>query len=61
MNSGKIILNQSIKTIQNHVTRIQAVLLFILKLNIFIKTLQMMLKTDIIHQIMKLIHHYQKE
>ena len=32
-----------------------------LKLNIFIKILQMMLKKDLIHQIMKLIGHWQQK
>ena len=32
MNFGMVILNQSIKTMQNHVTWMQAALLFILKL-----------------------------
>ena len=44
MNFGRIILNQSIKTMQNYATCIQISLLFILKLKIFIKILQMMLK-----------------
>ena len=37
------------------------VLLLILKQNISIKILQMMLKKDLIHQIMKSIDHYLKE
>ena len=37
MNFGIIILNQSIKTMQNYATCIQIVLLFILKLKIFMK------------------------
>ena len=56
-----IILNQNIKTIQNYVTWILAALLFILKLKIVIKILQITLKKDMIHQIMKLIDHYQKQ
>ena len=49
-----IILNQSIKIMQNYVTWIQTALLFILKVKMFQKILQMMLKKDLIHQIMKL-------
>ena len=56
-----IILNQNIKTIQNYVIWILTDLLFILKLNFFIKTLQMKLNKDLIHQIMKLIDHYKNE
>ena len=36
-------------------------LLFILKMKIFIKIMQMMLKKDMIHQTMMVIDHYQKE
>ena len=57
MNFGMIILNQNIKTMQNYVTWILTALLVKLKLKIFIKILQMMLKTDMIHKIMKLIDH----
>ena len=56
-----IILNHCIKTIQNYVTWIQKALLFTLKLKIFINKFQMMLKTDMMHQIMKLIDHYEKK
>ena len=48
---GMIILNQSIKTMQNYVTWIQKALLFILKLKIVIKILRMMLKHGLTHQI----------
>ena len=56
-----IILNQCIKTMQNFVTWIQTALLFTLKLKIFINKFQMIVKTDMMHQIMKLIDHYQKK
>ena len=42
----------------NYVMWILAALLFILKLKIFIKISQMMLKKDMIHQFMKLTDHY---
>ena len=48
---GMIILNQSIKTMQSYVTWIQKALLFILKLKIVIKILQMMLKNGLTHKI----------
>ena len=60
MNFDIIILNQNIKTMQEYVMWILTALLFILKLNIFIWILQMMLKKDVIHRIMKLVDHYQK-
>ena len=41
MNFGMIILNQSLKTIEDDVTWIQTVLLFTLKLKMFMKILQM--------------------
>ena len=44
MNFGMILLNQSIKTMQNYITWTQTALLFIINLNIFIKILQMILK-----------------
>ena len=53
MTFGMIILNQCIRTMQNYATWIQAALLFIIKLKMFMKTLQMMLKKDLIHQIIK--------
>ena len=46
MNYGTIILNQSIKTMQNYVTRMQIALLLILKLKIFTMISLMMLKKD---------------
>ena len=57
MNFGMIVVNQSIKTMQNYVTWIQKALLFILKLKIFMKILQMMFKNGLIHHIMKSIDH----
>ena len=39
-----VILNQSIRKMQNYVTWIQTALLFILKRKIFMKILQIMLK-----------------
>ena len=42
-----IISNQSIRTMQNYVAWIQAALLFILKLKMFMKTLKVMLKKDL--------------
>ena len=53
MSFSMIILNQSIKTIQKYATWIQIALSLKLKLNMFIKALQMMLKKDLIHQIMQ--------
>ena len=41
---GMIILNQNMNKMQNYAIWIQIALSFILKLKIFIKTLQMMLK-----------------
>ena len=46
MNLGMIIVNQSIQTMQNYAIWIQIVLLFILKLKIFIKVLLIILKND---------------
>ena len=46
MNYGTVILNQSIKTMQNYVTRMQIALLLILKLKIFTMISLMMLKKD---------------
>ena len=54
MNFRIIILNQSINKIQNYGTWIQIALSFILRLKMFMKTSQMMLKKDdLIHQIMQ--------
>ena len=50
---GMLILNQSIKTMQNYATWIQIDLSLILKLKMFMKTLQVMLKKDLIVQIKK--------
>ena len=60
------ILNQSIRIMQNYAIWIQTVLLLILKAKIFMKILQMMLKKDLIHQIMNAIpliaiDHYLQE
>ena len=63
MNFGVIILNESIKSVQNYVKRTQIVSLLILKLKIFIKILLlMMLKNGLIHQhIAKMIvDHFQE-
>ena len=57
MNFGMIKLNKSMSKIQNYVTWIQAALLFIFKLKIFVKILQMMLKKYLMHQIIKLIDY----
>ena len=61
MNFGMIILNLNIKIMQNYVIWLLAALLFILKLIIFTKILHFMLKKDLIHQIMKLMVHYQNK
>ena len=50
MNLVMTILNQSINIMQMYATSIQIPLSFILKLKMFIKTLQMMLKKDLTHQ-----------
>ena len=56
INFGMTTLNQSIKTMQNYATWVQTALLFILKLKIFMKILQMILKKDLI-QTMNAIDH----
>ena len=56
-----IILNQTINTMQDYAIWIQIVLSLILKLNVFKKILQMMLKNDLVHQIMKSIDHCLQE
>ena len=56
MSFGMIILNQSM---QNSTICIQTALLYIIKLKMFIKILQMMLKKDLIHQIIQLKDHCQ--
>ena len=53
MSFDMIILNQSINTMQKYATQIQIALSLILKLNMFIKTLQIMLRKDLIHQIIQ--------
>ena len=58
MNFDMIILNQSIETMQIYATWIQEALSFISKLRMFMKILQMMLKKDLINQIVKSIDHY---
>ena len=55
MNFGMMILNQSISKMENYVTWILTALLLILKLKMFMKILQIMLKKDLIYQIMKLL------
>ena len=55
MNFGMMILNQSISKMENYVTWILTALLLILKLKMFMKILQIMLKKDLIYQIMKLV------
>ena len=58
MNFSIIILNQSINKMQNYGTWIQIALSFILRLKMFMKTSQMMLKKDdLIHQIMQSKEH----
>ena len=62
MNFGMIILNQSISKMQNYATWIKMAIInmnnkFILKLKMFMKILQIMLKIDLIHQIMKSTDH----
>ena len=49
------------KTTQNYATWIQTALLFRLKLRMFMKILQMILKKDLIHQITKSIDYYLQE
>ena len=50
MNFGKIILDQGIRIILNYAIWIQTGLLFILKPNIFMKTLLVMLKNGLTPQ-----------
>ena len=57
MNFGMIMLNQSTNTTQNYATWIRILLSFILKLKMFMKTLLMMLKNNLIYEIMKSIDH----
>ena len=60
MSFSMIILNQNINKMQNYAIWIQIALSIILKLKIFIKTLQIMLKKDLIDQTVKSIDYYQK-
>ena len=53
MSFSMSVLNQSINTMENYATRIQITLSFILKLKMFINTLQITLKKDLINQIMQ--------
>ena len=59
MNIGMIILKQNISTMRNYATWIQIAFIdrYMLRLKMLTKILQMMLKKDLIHQIMKLIDH----
>ena len=57
MNFASVILNQNIERMQDYVTWIQIVLSSILKLKMYMNILLMMLKKDLIHQIMKLTDH----
>ena len=54
---GLSILEMYIKTRQNYAIWIQIALLFILKLKMFMKTLRMVLKQDLLQEIKKLIDH----
>ena len=60
MSFGVIMLNQNMNTMQNYVIWTQIALLFVLKLKMFMKILHVIFKKDLVHQIMKLIGHYQK-
>ena len=60
MSFGVIMLNQNMNTMQNYVMLTQIALLFVLKLKMFMKILHVILKKDLVHQIMKSIGHYQK-
>ena len=53
MSSDMIILNQRISKMQNYATSKQIALSLILKLKMFLMTLQIMLKKNFIHQIMQ--------
>ena len=57
MSFSMIILNQSISTMQNYAPWIQLALSCILKLEIFVNTLQLMFKKDLMHQIMGSFDH----
>ena len=58
MSFGMIILNQSINTLQNYATWIQIALSFVLKLKMFMKTLQTIFKKDLMHRIMQSVDLY---
>ena len=53
-----IIFNKSISSMQNYVMWIRKALLYILRLTMIIKTLQMMFKKHLVHQIMEWRDHY---
>ena len=55
-----ILMNQNIKRMQNYYMNTGSFIIHV-KTEDFIKILQMMLKTDMIHQMMKVIDHYQIE
>ena len=55
MSFGVIMLNQNMNTMQNYVIWTQIALLFALKLKMFMKILHVILKKDLVHQIMKSI------
>ena len=57
MNFGMVILNQSINILQNYAAWIQAALSFILPTKMLMKTLPMMLKKDLTHQVMQSKDH----
>ena len=54
---GLSILEMYVKTRQNYAIWIQIALLFILKLKMFMKTLRMVLKQDLLQEIKKLIDY----
>ena len=58
MSFGMIILNQSINTLQNYATWIQIALSFVLKLKMFMKTLQTIFKKDLMHRIIQSVDLY---
>ena len=55
-----ILMNQNIRRMQNYYMNTGSFIIHV-KTEDFIKILQMMLKTDMIHQMMKVIDHYQME
>ena len=60
MNFGVMVLNGSIRTMQNYATWIQTTLLFILKLN-FYEDIANDVEKNLIHKIMKSTDHCLKE